>query len=71
MGQKELADGAGISQTAISQIESGGHLASLETLVRIAATLDTTASHLLACAERGMVLVPNPPGPAPEFGERP
>ena len=47
--QKEVANAAGTSHTAISRLESGTHTPSLATLQKIAAVLD---EELLVCFQR-------------------
>ena len=66
--QREVANAAGTSHTAISRLESGSHTPNLATLQRIASVLD---EELLVCfqrtidgeVERDFAAVPRPPVP--------
>ena len=47
MTQYQLAESAGVSQPAISQIETGRHRLSLETLIKLAKALGIEPAELL------------------------
>jgi len=53
MSQEELADRASLHRTYISLVERSKRNLSVDALDRIARALDTSASELIATAERG------------------
>lgn len=50
LSQEELADRVGVSDTYIRKLEAGERTPSLETIVGLSATLNTTPDHLLLSA---------------------
>lgn len=53
MSQEELADEANLHRTYISLIERGRRGASIDTIIKLAKALRTTASELMADLEQG------------------
>lgn len=67
LSQEKLAARAGLHRTEISLLENGGRIPRVDTLMKLAGSLEVPASELL----RGMEWHPPPPGQEGGWSSRP